>query len=130
MDPERVDRVLNCKVPMNRDLYRGFIGSVGYLADDIYKVRIPLGVLSEITGDAIPVRWDLTQQQAFDEVKQYVATCKPHCRVPLKCGKGAPPIFVMTDTCLGGIGEVVAQGEDWKTAKVAAFFSAKLSSAQ
>ena len=38
MDTEKVDSVLNWKVPTNRDLLRGFIGSVGYLADDIPNV--------------------------------------------------------------------------------------------
>jgi hypothetical protein len=37
---------------------------------------------------------------------------------------------MMTDASLGGIGGVVAQGPDWKSAKVAAFFSAKLNPAQ
>ncbi|KAG2063786.1 hypothetical protein BDR04DRAFT_942661, partial [Suillus decipiens] len=34
-DPEMVDRVLNWKTLMNRDLCRGFVGSVEYFADDI-----------------------------------------------------------------------------------------------
>jgi hypothetical protein len=130
MDPEKVDRVLHWKTPTNRDQCRGFIGSVGYLADDIYRVRIPLGVLSEVTGDTVPFRWDYAQQRAFEEVKQYAASCAPHCRVPLEYGPDAPPIYVMTDACLGGIGGVVCQGAHWKTAKVAAFFSAKLNPAQ
>lgn len=130
MDPEKVDRVLHWKAPVNRDQCRGFIGSVGYLADDIFRVRIPLGVLSEVTGDAVPFRWDFAQQRVFEEAKQYVATCAPHCRVPLDYGPGAPPIYVMTDACLGGIGGVVSQGATWKSAKVAAFFSAKLNPAQ
>lgn len=36
----------------------------------------------------------------------------------------------MTDACGNGIGGAIAQGKDWKTAKVAAFYSAKMSSAQ
>ena len=35
IDSDKVDSVLNWKVPTNRDLLRGFIGSVGYLADDL-----------------------------------------------------------------------------------------------
>jgi len=38
MDPEKVDHVVNWKVPTNCTLCRGFVGVVGYLADDIYKV--------------------------------------------------------------------------------------------
>ena len=39
MDPEKVDQVLAWKTPTNQDLLRGFIGSVGFLADDIPNVR-------------------------------------------------------------------------------------------
>ena len=38
MDAEKVNSVLNWKVPSNRDLLRGFIGSVSYLADDIPNI--------------------------------------------------------------------------------------------
>jgi len=113
MDPVKVDCVLNWKVPTNRDLLWGFIGSVGYLADDIYKVRVPLGVLSEVTGDAIPFRWDFAQERTFEAVKQYTAACAPHSRVPLNYDRDALPIYMMTDACLGGIGGVIVQGEDW-----------------
>jgi hypothetical protein len=54
MDPDKVNQVINWKVPTNRDLLQGFIGSVGYLSDDIYRVRVPMGVLSAITGDTVP----------------------------------------------------------------------------
>ena len=62
MDPEKVDDVLAWKTPTNRDLLRGFIGSVGYLADDIPNICLPLGVLSAITGDMVPFRWTYTEQ--------------------------------------------------------------------
>ena len=78
MDPNKVDSVLNWKTPTNQDLLRGFIGSVRYLADDIYKVRVPMGVLSAITGDSIPFKWDETEQCAFEAVKRYVHTCWDH----------------------------------------------------
>ena len=37
---------------------------------------------------------------------------------------------MVTDGCLTGIAGVISQGEDWRTAKVVAFYSAKLNSAQ
>jgi hypothetical protein len=130
MDPEKVDRILTWKRPTNRTLCRGFIGSVGYLAPDIHKVRIPLGVLSAASADGVPFSWTFAEQRAFDKVKRYVAACAPHCRVPLNYSAGHKRIWLMTDASATGIGGVVAQGDDWKKAKVAAFYSAKLSSTQ
>ena len=130
MDSEKVDSVMHWKVPTNRDLLRGFVGSVGYLADDIPNIRIPMGILSSITGDAVPFRWGYTEQRAFDDVKALVHQAREHRRVPLKYGVGAPPIWMVTDGCSTGISGLVSQGDDWKTASIAAFYSAKLNSAQ
>lgn len=130
MDAEKVDSVLSWKVPTNRDLLRGFIGSVGYLADDIPNVRIPMGILSSITGDTVPFRWGYTEQRAFEEVKTLVHQAREHRRVPLDYLEGAPPIWMVTDGCSTGISGLVSQGKDWKTAKIAAFYSAKLNPAQ
>ena len=44
--------MLNWKVPTNRDMLRGFIGSVGYLVNDIPNVRIPMGVRATADGRA------------------------------------------------------------------------------
>jgi RNase H-like domain found in reverse transcriptase len=116
--------------PVNRDLLRGFIGSVGYLADDVPGVRLPLGILSAITGDAVPFRWGYTEQRAFEDVKRLVQTTRDHRRRPLDYSVDAAPIWMITDGCATGISGVVSQGNDWKTAEVAAFYSAKLNSAQ
>src|SRR6266702_5407384 len=64
MDPEKVDSIINWKIPTNWDLLRGFLGSVGYLANDIPNVRIPMGILHSLTGDAIYFRWSYTEQSA------------------------------------------------------------------
>jgi hypothetical protein len=130
MDPDKVDSVLNWKVPTNRDLLRGFIGSIGYLADDIPNVRIPMGILSSITGDTVPFRWGYTEQRAFDEVRTLINLAREHHCVPLSnYGKDAPPIWLITDGSTG-IWGLVSQGTDWKTARIAAFYSAKLNPAQ
>lgn len=130
MDPEKVDSVLAWKTPTNRDLLRGFISSVGYLADDIPNIRLPLGVLSAITGDKVPFRWTPTEQRAFDEAKSLIHSARGRSRRPLLYGEKAPPVWLITDGCLTGISGVVSQGPEWKTSSVAAFYSAKLNSAQ
>ena len=45
-------------------------------------------------------------------------------------GPGAPTIWMVTDGCSTGLSSLVSQGEDWKTAKITAFYSAKLYLAQ
>ena len=130
MDAEKVDSVMKWKVPTNRDLLRGFIGTVGYLADDIPNIRIPMGVLSAITGDTVPFRWGYTEQRAFKEVKMLVHHVRENRRVPLDYTEGTSPIWMITDGCSTGISGLVSQGDNWKTAKIAAFYSAKLNPAQ
>ena len=130
MDADKVDSVAKWKVPTNRDLLRGFIGSVGYLADDIPGVRVPMGVLSSITGDTVPFRWGYTEQRAFEEVKSLVHAARDHRRKPLDYSPGAPPIWMVMDGCATGISGLVSQGPEWKTDRIAAFYSAKLNSAQ
>ncbi len=128
MDPDKVDALCRWKVPTNRDLLRGFLGSAGYLADDIDRVRIPMGVLTELTGDTVPFRWEYTHQRAFEDIKNAAMVCKDHNRRPLTYDPDAPPINVVTDGCVTA--GVISQGDDWRTAKVAACYSAKLNSAQ
>lgn len=130
MDPDKVDSVVAWKVPTNRDLLRGFLGSVGYLADDVPGVRVPMGVLSALTGDTVPFRWTYTEQRAFEDVKRLVQDAREHRRVPLDYQEGAQTIWMVTDGCATGISGLVSQGADWRNARVAAFYSAKLNSAQ
>jgi len=130
MDPDKVDSVVNWKVPTNRDLLRGFLGSVGYLADDVPGVRVPMGILTVLTGDTVPFRWTYTEQRAFEDVKHLVHQARDHRRIPLDYSKDAPMIWMVTDGCATEISGLVSQGNDWKTPKIAAFYSAKLNSAQ
>jgi hypothetical protein len=126
MDPDKVNDILAWKTPTNRDLLRGFIGSVGYLADEIPNICLPLGVLSAITGDKVPFRWTHTEQRAFEEAKTLTQLARDHSRCPISYGRDAELVWLITDGCLTGVAGVVSQGHDWKTAKVAAFYSAKL----
>ncbi|KAL4256242.1 hypothetical protein AB1N83_013628, partial [Pleurotus pulmonarius] len=130
MDPHKVDSILKWKTPTNRDLLRGFLGAVGYLVDNAEGVRIPMGVLSSLTGDSVPFRWEFTHQRAFEDIKNRLQAWRDHRRVPLSYDKDAPTIWLITDGCATGISGVVAQGADWRKAAIAAFYSAKLNSAQ
>lgn len=108
--------MINWKTPTNRDLLRGFIGSVSYLADDIPGIHIPLNVLSGITGDRVPFFWGYMEQRAFDKAKWLTELARGHSQRPLVYGKGAPPVWMVTDGSSTGVAGVVSQGADWKKA--------------
>ena len=81
MDSDKVDMMKNWKTPTNRDLLHGFLGSIGYLADDVPGVQIPMRILSALTRDMVPFRWTFTEQWAFEDVKHLVHQAWNHCRV-------------------------------------------------
>ena len=130
MDPYKVDSVLVWKTPTNRDLLQGFLGSIGYLAEDIPNVRIPMGVLHGLTSDTVPFHWGFTEQRAFEDVKALVQAARNHNRVPLDYASDAPQVWMVTDGCSTGVAGLVSQGKEWKSARIAAFYSAKLNLAQ
>jgi Reverse transcriptase (RNA-dependent DNA polymerase) len=99
MDPNKVDTVIKWKTPTNCDLLRGFIGSVGYLADNVPGVWLLLGILSAITGDAVPFWWGYTEQRAFEDVKELVQAAREHQRWPLDYALKAHPVWMVTDGC-------------------------------
>jgi hypothetical protein len=112
MDPDKVDSVVNWKTPTNRELLRGFLGSIGYLADDLAVVRIHMGILHGLTGDTVPFRWSFTHQRAFEDCKRIADEGRNHYRKPLNYKKGAPRVWLVTDSCSTGIAGVVSQGDD------------------
>jgi len=130
MDPAKVDSVVNWKVPTNQDLLQGFLGAIGYLADNVADVHILMGVLHSLTGDTVPFQWEFTHQRAFDNIKCLISKGQNLWHILLKYGANQEPIYLITDGSATGISSVVAQGPSWKTAKVAAFYSAKLNLAQ
>jgi hypothetical protein len=130
MDPNKVDSIVNWKVPTSKELVQGFLGAVGFLADDVAEVRVSMGVLHSLTGSTAIFRWLETHQCAFDEIKAHVAHFWEHRHVPLRYGENTDPIHLITDACTTGIAGVISQGPDWRNSNVAAFFSAKLNPAQ
>ena len=89
-----------------------------------------MGILHRLTDDTVPFQWEYTHQHAFEDIKQLASKCCDHHRKPLIYESDAPPVNMVMDGCITGIAGVISHGSDWKTAKVAAFFSAKLNLAQ
>ncbi|ESK81294.1 reverse transcriptase-rnase h-integrase [Moniliophthora roreri MCA 2997] len=127
MDPAKVDVIANWKVPTSKELVSGFLGAVGFLVDNLPCIRVPMGILHSLTANATLFRWTFTEQQAFDEIKEIVEQHRNHCRVPLDYSPGHRPIWLVTDASSASVARVVSQGDHWKTARISAFYSAKLS---
>jgi len=72
----------------------------------------------------------LTEQHAFEDVKALVQAARNHHRVPLDYAVDTPQVWMVTDGCATSIAGVISQGVDWKSVRIAAFFSAKLNLAQ
>ncbi|EJD38758.1 DNA/RNA polymerase [Auricularia subglabra TFB-10046 SS5] len=130
MDPHKVDTVANWKVPTNRSLLQSFLGAVGFLAPDCFGIRVPMAVLTPLTGSNRYWRWGATEQRAFDEVKRLVVAWRNSHRVALDYSPGAPRINLVTDASLSGGSGYISQGDDLSTARVSAFWSGKFNSAQ
>jgi hypothetical protein len=130
IDPHKIDTILNWKTPTNRDLLRGFIGTVGYVSDGVEAVCIALGPLQHLTGDSVAFRWHATEQRCFDTVKQMVHEHREVKRVAMKHGDDAPCVWLVGDGCCSGVAGTIRQGDDWQTAPIIAFYSAKLSTTQ
>ena len=103
MDPLKVDSIANWKTPTSKELVMSFVGAVGYLAPDCPGVRIPMGILSSLTGSESSFKWDFLHQRAFDQIKQLVHSHRNHHRVPLDYSKDGEPIWLVTDGSIGGV---------------------------
>ena len=130
LDPNKVDSILNWKIPTNRELLVGFLGAVGYLASGCHAIRIPMGCLTRLTSKMIPWRWTPTEQCAFDEVRMNVEKWRHLRRVNLDYNATASPINLTCDACNTGGSGVISQGHDLETARIIAFWSGKFNSAQ
>ena len=53
MDPHKVESIKQWKVPTNKDLLQGFLGSVSYLVLNILQLHITTSILSKIVRDTV-----------------------------------------------------------------------------
>ncbi len=130
MDPAKVDKVRNWKIPTNKSLLTSFVGAVGYLASGCEGIRVPMALLSKRAAAGSSWQWTPSEQRAFDEVKDIVEKWRDLRRVPLSYETGAQKVNLTCGASLTGGSGVLSQGDDLATANIIMFWSGKFSSAQ
>ncbi|GAA5830263.1 hypothetical protein JCM3770_002640, partial [Rhodotorula araucariae] len=122
-DRSKVEKILNWPQPKTVTQVRGFLGVVQYLRKFIPSLAEHTAVLTPLTRKgltSIEAMWNTREQKAFAAVKRIV-TSLPVLK-PLDQDSEAP-IWLMTDASKVGVGAVLLQGPDWKTASPCGFYS-------
>ena len=89
MDPHKVDSIEKWKVPTNRSLLMGFLGTAGYLAPSCKGIQTPMGVLTMLTNNKKVWHWEETHQRAFEDIKHTIVKYRNVSRTIADYSKGA-----------------------------------------
>src|SRR5258708_24390269 len=94
--------------------------------------QLGMSEISVLHCNNMPFRWSPLHQKCFDHIKLIACRMlilKPiNWDIPLdipEVGKDKYKVWVITDACSTGMGAVLAQGEDWRTSRPAAFMLKK-----
>ncbi|GAA5993888.1 hypothetical protein JCM11641_000193, partial [Rhodosporidiobolus odoratus] len=123
-DPNRIERVVNWPTPTTVKQLRGFLGLVQYLRNFIIGLAQHTAVLTPLTRKGtvdITALWTKKEDEAFQAIRR-VVTSLPVLR-PVDHSEGAEPLWVMTDASKVGVGAVLLQGPDWRTAYPCSYYS-------
>ncbi|GAA5825846.1 hypothetical protein JCM11251_000024 [Rhodosporidiobolus azoricus] len=122
-DPSKIETIKNWAKPSTVTQVRGFLGIVQYLRKFIPQLAEHTAVLTPLTRKGltrVDHLWTTKEDGAFEAIKRSV-TSLPVLK-PVDQASGVP-IWLMTDASKVGIGAVLLQGEDWKTAHPCGFWS-------
>ena len=119
-DYQKIDKVKKWPVAKNKKHIQQFMGLVNYLRKFIPDLAPHAIKLTRLTRKNIPFKWTEIEQEAFEKIKEL--TVNSLLLKPLIYDNGEP-IWLITDASATGIGAVLSQGPDWKTAASVAFES-------
>lgn len=109
-----------------------FLGLVRYLSAFLPKLATLTAILTPLTNKTLgkdPVPWELKHRNAFEAIKQLVAS-RECLTVIDHDNPGNNKIFVTTDASDLGTGAVLSFGPTWETARPVAFDSKQLNDAE
>jgi hypothetical protein len=130
MDLNKVDSVTKWKTPTSKDQLASYLGALGYLAPNCEGIRIPMALLSKRARGSEPFQWGGSEDRAFRQTQEIVEKFQEHHRVALKYEESAGPINLVADASLTGASGFLSQGEDWRKAPIAAFWSGMFNTTQ
>ncbi|GAA5996635.1 hypothetical protein JCM11641_001947, partial [Rhodosporidiobolus odoratus] len=122
-DPSKVEKIKHWTRPRTVTQVRGFLGIVQYLRKFIPQLAEHTAVLTPLTRKGltrIDHLWTDKEERAFEAVKRIVTSLPVLKPVDQDSEE---PIWLMTDASKVGVGAVVLQGPDWKTAHPCGFYS-------
>ena len=132
VDPKKVDRIRAWPVPRTIKQLRGFLGLVQYLRKFIPVLAEHTARLTPLTKKGTSLSLDgkwtdeaLFHFEAIKDVVTELTTLKP-----IDHSDGALPIWLMTDASNVGLGGVLLQGEEWRTARPVGWHSRQFIAAE
>ncbi|GAA5879222.1 hypothetical protein JCM16303_003124 [Sporobolomyces ruberrimus] len=130
-DPNKIEKVVNWTTPRTCKQLRGFLGLVQYLRKFIKSLAKQTAILTPLTrkgmGD-ITTLWGAKEERAFRAIKTEV-TSLPILH-SIDHSENGEKIWLMTDASKVGVGAVLLQGNDWKTAMPCGFYSRQFIAAE
>jgi hypothetical protein len=117
-DPEKVEALEYISPPTNKEELISFLCMMQSNSDFISNFSKKSAPLREITKRGIHFRWQDKHQKCFEElVKEFRKDTL------MRYFDMAKPIYIFTDAHITGLGAMLAQGDDAKSAKPVAFAS-------
>lgn len=104
--PSKVQDILDMPPPDSKTSLKSFIGSCAYYTTSLPMLQFVLGPLHEISGSKAKFEWTAKQEDAYQQVKEILASCGP-LAFPDKDGKA--PMYLTTDASDIGYGGVLSE---------------------
>ncbi|GAA5882917.1 hypothetical protein JCM3774_000947 [Rhodotorula dairenensis] len=122
-DRSKVEKIESWPRPQTVSQVRGFLGLVQYLRKFVPRLADHTAVLTPLTKKGltnVAELWGTKEEKAFQAIKAIVASLP--VLQPLRHDSDET-VWLMTDASKVGVGAVLLQGPDWKTARPCGFYS-------
>lgn len=125
MDPEKVQTIQNFQPPQNKKQVQAFLGFINFYRKYIRDLSKNTEVLSSLSKKGIPWKWDLPQQQAFEEIKKQFLE-----DIIIQYPDFSRKFYISTDASTTHIGAELFQKTDEGQHQTLSFISRTLNSAE